>query len=209
MHLMPSDEVDAFMGLAGACMSAYGPRIKHCRMGSEFAMVFKTKIGKHGLRGSIALLVLTIAVAVLPAASRAQNDANVSAGLWTWKTSGCPDCHGPFADGNQEDDDYPAGADLRTTRLDSEALKTTIRCGRVGTGMPAFEDGAYTVHPCYGRPLGTAPDNLQPTPRELTSDEIDAVIAYLQARIIGRGRITREECVAYYDDQPDRCEDYH
>ena len=100
-------------------------------------------------------------------------------------------------------------ADLRTTRLDSEALKTTIRCGRVGTGMPAFEDGAYTIRPCYGRPLGTAPDNLQPTPRELTSDEFDAVIAYLQARIIGRGRITREECVAYYDDQPDRCEDYH
>jgi hypothetical protein len=24
------------------------------------------------------------------------------------------------------------------------------------------------------------------------------VIAYLQARIIGRGRITREECLAYY-----------
>ena len=73
--------------------------------GSEVAMVFKTKIGKHSLRRSVALLVLPVAVAVLPAASRAQNDANVSAGLWTWKTSGCPDCHGPFADGNQEDDD--------------------------------------------------------------------------------------------------------
>jgi hypothetical protein len=56
--------------------------------------------------------------------------------------------------------------------------------------------------------LGTAPDNLQPTPRKLTSDEIDAVIAYLKARIIGRGRITREECLAYYDNQDDFCEDY-
>jgi mono/diheme cytochrome c family protein len=172
-------------------------------------MAFKSKFGKHGLRGSVTLLVLAVAVALPPAAPRAQNGGNVSAGLWTWKTSGCADCHGPFADGNQEDDDYPVGADLRTTKLDGEALKITIRCGRVGTGMPAFEDGAYTMHPCYGQPLGTAPDRLQPTPRKLTSDEIDAVIAYLQARIIGRGRITREECLAYYDDQPDNCEDYH
>jgi hypothetical protein len=42
----------------------------------------------------------------------------------------------------------------------------------------------------------------------LTLDEIDAVIAYLQARIIGRGKITREECLSYYEDHPDTCEDY-
>ena len=174
----------------------------------EMAMMFKAKCKKYAWMGSAVLLVIAIAVALPPGASRAQNDSNVSAGLWTWKTSGCPDCHGPFADGNQEDDDYPVGADLRTTKLDNEALKTTIRCGRVGTGMPAFEDGAYTIHPCYGRSLGTAPDNLQPTPRKLTSDEIDAVIAYLQVRIIGRGRIMREECLAYYDNQADFCEDY-
>jgi hypothetical protein len=39
-------------------------------------------------------------------------------------------------------------------------------------------------------------------------DERDAVIAYLQARIIGRGRITREECLAYYDEKQEWCEDY-
>ena len=172
-------------------------------------MVFKSNFGKRAWGTSVAALVLTVALAVLPAAPRAQNDGNVSAGLWTWKTSGCADCHGPFADGNQEDDDCPVGVDLRTTKLDTEALLMTIRCGRVGTGMPAFQDGAYTVHPCYGRALGPAPDTLQPTPRKLTSDEIDAVIAYLQASIIGRGRITRAECLAYYHDQPDQCEDYH
>jgi hypothetical protein len=31
---------------------------------------------------------------------QAQNDDKISAGLWTWKTSGCADCHGPFADGD-------------------------------------------------------------------------------------------------------------
>ena len=34
------------------------------------------------------------------------------------------------------------------------------------------------------------------------------VVVYLQARIVGRGRITRAECLAYYDDQEDMCEDY-
>jgi hypothetical protein len=139
---------------------------------------------------------------------RAQNADRVSAGLWTWKTSGCADCHGPFADGDREDDDFPIGANLRTTRLDATDLKATIRCGRVGTGMPAFEEGAYAIHSCYGRPLGNAPDKLEPSSRKLTADEIDAVIAYLQARIIGRGRITRQECLAYYEDQQDSCEDY-
>jgi hypothetical protein len=49
---------------------------------------------------------------------------------------------------------------------------------------------------------------MYPAPRTLTPDEIDAVVAYLQARIIGHGGITRAECLAYYDDRPDECEDY-
>ena len=132
----------------------------------------------------------------------------MKAGLAAWRSSGCADCHGPFADGNQDDDDYPRGADLRITKLDAAALKTTISCGRAGTGMPSFDEGAYKLRACYGRPLSAVPDNLQPTPRTLNADEIDAIIAYLQARIIGRGRITREECLSYYDDKPEWCEDY-
>ena len=74
--------------------------------------------------------------------------------------------------------------------------------------MPSFDEEAYATRECYGRPQGIRPENLQPTPRTLTLDEVDAVIAYLQARIIGRGKITREECLSYYEDQPDTCEDY-
>jgi len=155
--------------------------------------------------GALTLAFLAVASSCI---ARAQNADQVGAGLWTWKTGGCADCHGPFADGDRDDDDFPIGANLRTTKLDAAALKVTIRCGRAGTGMPAFEDGAYTIHACYERPLGSAPDNLQPSSRKLTADEIDAVIAYLQARIVGRGRITREECLSYFDDQPDTCEDY-
>jgi mono/diheme cytochrome c family protein len=147
-------------------------------------------------------------VALFATAPRAQDNDKVAAGLATWKGAGCVDCHGPFADGDRDDDDFPIGANLRTTKLDAALLKSTIRCGRPGTGMPAFDDEAYITRECYGRPLGVRPGNLQPTPRMLALDEIDLIIAYLQGRIIGRGKITRQECLAYYDDQPDTCEDY-
>jgi hypothetical protein len=55
--------------------------------------------------------------------------------------------------------------------------------------------------------LGAAPDNLQPTPRTLSLDDIDALIMYLQARIVGRSRITKEDCLFYFADQPDQCDD--
>jgi mono/diheme cytochrome c family protein len=150
-----------------------------------------------------------LAIAALWSPAQAQNQAQVKAGLEVWKSSGCSDCHGAFANGDKERDEAPTGADIRTSRLDAAALKLTVSCGRPGgAGMPAFDEGAYKVRACYGRPLGPAPDDLYPTPRPLTPEQIDAVVAYLQARIVGRGRITRVECMAYYDDQEDMCEDY-
>jgi hypothetical protein len=99
------------------------------------------------------------------------------------------------------------GANLRTTRLDAAGIKVTISCGRPGIGMPSFDRDAYTARACYGRPLGERPDNLQPTPRPLNPDEIDALIAYLQASIIGHGKVTHEEFLSYYEGKAD-CDDF-
>ena len=133
------------------------------------------------------------------AASLGQDDAKARAGLELWKATGCADCHGPFADGNNHNEEYPQGANIRATRLDAAALKQTISCGRPGTGMPSFDEGAYKLRPCYGDLPGAAPADLYPAPGSLTPDQVDTVIAYLQARIIGRGKVTREECALYYD----------
>jgi hypothetical protein len=151
-------------------------------------------------------VLLALAAATVASFASAQDD-KVNTGSMIWKTSGCAECHGPFANGEKQDEDAPTGANLRTSRLDAAALKETISCGRAGAGMPAFDEGAYTVRACSGQ-RGARPDDLYPAPRILTPDEIDSIVAYLQARIIGRGRITLEECLAYYDNQPDSCEDY-
>jgi mono/diheme cytochrome c family protein len=154
------------------------------------------------------ILAVTVSVLANSTATLAQNDDKVKAGLEAWKNSGCAECHGSFADGEKQRDESPTGANLRTARLDTAALKLVISCGRPGgAGMPAFDEGAYKVRACYGRPLGAPPDNLYPSGTTLTPEQIDAVIAYLQARIIGRGPITKAECLAYYADRPDECDD--
>jgi len=148
-------------------------------------------------------IILGLAMATLWAsASRAQSEDQVKAGLEVWKSSGCADCHGAFADGDKQRDEMPTGANLRGSRLDRRALKQTISCGRPDTGMPSFDAGAYSVRACYGQPLGTAPDNLYPAPRLLTPVEIDSVIDYLQAHVLGRSKITHEDCLYYYYDAP-------
>ena len=162
----------------------------------------------HGMRAWALMLAVMMGFLANSPSSVAQENDKVKAGLELWKKSGCSDCHGAFANGEKERDEAPTGADLRTARLDAAELKLVISCGRPGgAGMPAFDEGAYKVRACYGRPLGAPPDNLYPAGVTLTPAEIDAVIAYLQARIIGRGRITKQECLAYYQDRPDECED--
>ena len=157
----------------------------------------------------VGTLALAIGIVVQATAALAQNEDRVKAGLTMWRNSGCADCHGAFADGEKQRDEAPTGANLRTTRLDAAALKQTIGCGRPGTGMPAFDEGAYRVRPCNEQALGPPPSDLYPAPRTLTPDEIDAVVTYLQARIVGKGKtITKQECLFYYADQPDWCDDY-
>src|SRR5882757_9181280 len=117
---------------------------------------------KQGAHATVVILGAAVSILAYSASTFAQNDDKAGAGLRLWHESACADCHGPFADGNREDEDWPVGANLRTTRLDAVGLKLAISCGRVGAGMPAFDEGAYTVRACYGRPLGVAPDNLHP-----------------------------------------------
>ena len=162
---------------------------------------------RHGVRMRRLILVLSVGVMAHATAANAQNEDKVKAGLSMWRSSGCSDCHGAFANGEKERDESPTGANLRSSRLNAAELKQTISCGRPGTGMPSFDEGAYKVRACNGQAVGAPPSDLYPAPRTLTSDEIDTIVAYLQARIVGKGRtISKQECLLYYDDKPDWCD---
>src|SRR5258708_21477998 len=99
-----------------------------------------------GGRGSA--LILAAAIAASATAAFGQDDGKVKAGLEAWKTAGCADCHGSFADGDKARDEAPTGANLRTTRLDTAALTQTIRRGRPHADLPKFDEGPYTKRGC-------------------------------------------------------------
>jgi mono/diheme cytochrome c family protein len=153
-------------------------------------------------RSNAGAIIPTVAAIVLTCATAgfAQSEDKVKAGVTAWRNSGCAECHGAFANGEKERDESPTGADLRRTRLNADELKLAIRCGRPGVGMPSFEEGARG---CAGG-VGD-----YPTSTKLSAEEIDNVVAYLQARIIGKGKITKQECLLYYTDKPDWCDDYN
>jgi mono/diheme cytochrome c family protein len=153
-------------------------------------------------RAGCAFSILS-AVALWALPSLAQDEARVKAGLNAWKNAGCSECHGAFADGERERDEAPVGANLRSTRLDNAAITEVIRCGRPNTGMPRFDESAYSQRGCYGQPTGAVPDALYPTPRMLSPQEIELVVTYLRARVIGRRAITPDECTYYYGDLAD------
>jgi mono/diheme cytochrome c family protein len=155
---------------------------------------------KYRFVSSAALL---LALLTSPIIAPAQDAARVKAGLEVWQSAGCADCHGAFADGDKQRDESPTGANLRTTKLDDAALTETIRCGRPNTGMPRFDEGAYTQRGCNGNATGAVPDSLYPTPRMLNADEIGAVVVYLRTRVIGKGKVMPEECAEYYGDMAD------
>jgi mono/diheme cytochrome c family protein len=146
---------------------------------------------------------LLLALVAAPALGLAQDAARAKAGLEVWKSAGCADCHGAFADGDKQRDESPTGANLRTTKLDDAALTETIRCGRPNTGMPRFDEGSYMQRGCNGNATGPVPDGLYPTPRMLSADEIGALVVYLRTRVVGRRKVTPEECAEYYGDMAD------
>src|SRR6266404_1206725 len=101
---------------------------------------------ERGVRTCGVILAVTAGVLASSTVTLAQNDDKVKAGMEVWKNSGCAECHGSFANGDKQRDEAPTGANLRTARLDTAALKLVISCGRPGgSGMPAFDEGAYKV----------------------------------------------------------------
>jgi mono/diheme cytochrome c family protein len=122
------------------------------------------------------------ALLALDASSFAQDAARLAAGEAAWNKAGCIQCHGASGEGGAGGE-FPAGPSLRTTLLDRAGLAETIGCGRPGSQMPAWLDGAYTKFSCYGMALGPTPAGLDLMP-VLTMEEIQALADYLIANIV-------------------------
>ena len=154
------------------------------------------------------IVSLTAGMVAIPTAHAQARDAgDVAEGMRLYLQKGdCQACHGWAADGRKMDSQMPDGSNLRETRLDRARLIQTIKCGRPGTGMPAFDKFAYTDGRCGMKqtdlktPMPDPPATFQPREIELVAD-------FLFQKVVGKGPMDRAKCIEYWGSEVDACKE--
>jgi hypothetical protein len=156
---------------------------------------------------ALTLMGLMLLGSGIPAAG--QDAEDLAEGMRLFQQKGdCQACHGWAGDGRKMDSQMPDGADLRATKIDRQTLVTTIKCGRPGTGMPAFDKFAYTDGRCFGlKQADLRARNLQMSdpPATLTPNEIGLLADFMLAKVVGKGPMNRAQCVEFWGSRVDAC----
>ena len=150
---------------------------------------------------------------VAPAAHAQVPDASdIAEGMRLFLQKGnCQACHGWAADGRKMDSQMPDGSNLRETRLDRGTLILTIKCGRPGRSMPAFDKLAYSDARCYGMKqadLKSRELSLPDPPATLQPREVELLADFLFAKVIGKGPMDRAKCKEYWGAEVEACGEF-
>jgi hypothetical protein len=164
---------------------------------------------KHHIR-YLSLTGTIVAALLLAAASplvRAADAGDIADGMQLFlQKGGCQSCHGWAGDGRKTDNQMPDGANLRETLLEREIVILTIKCGRPGRSMPAFDRLAYSDGRCYGMKQSDLKNNPLPDPAAtLQMREIERIADFLFAKVIKQGPMTRAKCVEYWGSELPVC----
>ena len=122
----------------------------------------------------------------------------------------CQACHGWSGDGHKTDNQMPDGANLRETKLPRAGLVMTIKCGRLNSQMPAFDKFAYSDGRCYGKTqadLKSYATRMPDPPTTLQQREIDLIVDFLMARVVGKGAMDHPKCVEFWGEDVEVCKD--
>lgn len=166
-------------------------------------------------RGAVAATIVAAALLSFPAEgqdSQPPNASDIADGMRLYQQKGnCQACHGWAGDGRKTDSQMPDGANLRDTKLNRAGLVTTIKCGRLNSQMPAFDKFAYSDGRCYGKKeadLKAYPTRMPDPPATLQPREIDLIVDFLMAKIVGKGPMDRAKCVEFWGSETDACKEF-
>jgi Cytochrome C oxidase, cbb3-type, subunit III len=123
----------------------------------------------------------------------------------------CQACHGWAGDGRKMDTQMPDGANLRETKLDRQDLVMVIKCGRPGTGMPAFDRFAYSDGRCYGLKQADlrAPGQRMPDPPStLQVREVETIVDFLVAKVVKQGPMDHAKCIEFWGSEVEACDEF-
>lgn len=176
------------------------------------AMVGKAALAAAIVVSSSAVIVALPVRAEEPpkAQEREFNPQMVALGQRIWKEKvACNDCHGWSGNGVPDDSRQPVGANLRATKLTAEQIAEVVKCGRPSTGMPHFDPRAYEDDRCYGLKAADLGAAVPPfIGVSLIPREIQAVVEYVEAKMVGRGAFTRADCEDYFGQGANVCNSF-
>jgi len=142
----------------------------------------------------------------------APSASDVADGMRLFEQKGnCQACHGWAGDGHKSDSQMPDGANLRETKLNRAGLVLLIKCGKLNSQMPAFDKFAYSDGRCYGKTqadLKSYPTRMPDPPATLQQREINLVVDFLIAKIVGKGPMDRAKCVEFWGSETDVCKQF-
>ena len=163
---------------------------------------------RTGVRFALIALVSLTGVAGARVA-QTPDPADIAEGMNLYLHKGdCQSCHGWAADGRKMDSQMPDGSNLRETRLDRARLVTTIKCGRPGTGMPAFDKFAYTDGRCYGMKQADLKAPMADPPATFQPREVELVVDFLMQKVVGKGPMTHAKCIEFWGSDVDACREF-
>jgi mono/diheme cytochrome c family protein len=149
-------------------------------------------------------------LASIPVA-RAQSPDDLAAGRSLFIQKGdCKACHGWAGDGRKMDSQMPDGANLRGMSIDREVLVQTIKCGRPGTGMPAFDRLAYSDGRCFGlkqADLRARGLEMPDPPATLQPNEVALLVDFLLAKVVGKGPLDGAQCIDFWGSEVEACKE--
>jgi mono/diheme cytochrome c family protein len=156
--------------------------------------------------------VVLVSLSLAPAGfAQSADPQDIAAGMRLFRQkANCQVCHGWAGDGRKMDSQMPDGKDLRETGLDRDSVITTIKCGRPGTGMPAFDRFAYSDGRCKGlkaADLKARGLELSDPPATLQPNEVELLADFLLAKVIGKGQMTRAQCAEYWGKPVEACDE--
>src|SRR5258707_7339574 len=123
----------------------------------------------------------------------------------------CQACHGWAGDGRKMDTQMPDGANLRETKLDRQDLIMVMKCGRPGTGMPAFDRFAYSDGRCYGlkqADLRASGKRMPDPPATLQVREVEAIADFLAAKVVKQGPMDHAKCIEFWGSEVEACDEF-
>jgi mono/diheme cytochrome c family protein len=157
----------------------------------------------------VALAIGSALASSVAAQTPAAGDIGLGKRLYQDKAT-CGFCHGWSGDGAGDPQSPGKAANLRETKLDHDQLVDIIRFGVPGgTAMPHFDKFAWTKgEECFGMTEAEVGDKKPPNPTAgLQKREIEAIVAYLEAKIVGKGPPTVADCEEYFGPGSQRCKD--